>query len=424
MSTSRVLRLARPALAAWALCAASVGAFAADLTVSAAASLTNAFNEIGPAFEAANPGAKVQFNYAASGALLQQIAKGAPVDVFASADQETMNQAEQQQLVKPGTRANFVSNSLVVIVPQDAASVPKTLADLNAPAIKKVAIGVPASVPVGRYTKAVLEKANLWPQIEAKMIGAQSVRQALDYVARGEVDAGFVYGTDAAVMPDKVKVAFTVPTDTPVLYPIAPIAASNNAAMARKFVAYVTSPASSVCSREVRIRQALVRRGGRLGRARTVPEGRPVGDRARRRPGRDGRLRAGAVQVSGPGAARFHPAAADGPAADRSRLLPAGGHRPTRLARRLARAQLRDQPDLHLAGRRDRGGDRRLSVRLQVGARRLRERRGAVRAGRARSSGSARRRSSFASRCRWRGAASWPACCSRSRGRSASSARR
>ncbi len=138
MGSSRVLwpmrRRAgvRPAVAALALSVASVGAFAADLTVSAAASLTNAFNEIGPAFEADNPGTKVQFNYAASGALLQQIAKGAPVDVFASADQETMNQAEQQQLVKPGTRANFVSNSLVVIVPQDAPSVPKTLADLNA----------------------------------------------------------------------------------------------------------------------------------------------------------------------------------------------------------------------------------------------------------------------------------------------------
>jgi molybdate transport system substrate-binding protein len=250
MAISRVSTLprsrarVRPSIAALALCAASFGALAADLTVSAAASLTNAFTEIGPAFEAANPGTKVQFNFGASGALLQQIAKGAPVDVFASADQETMNQAEQQQLVKPGTRANFVTNSLVVIVPQDASSAPKSLADLNSPAIKRIAIGVPASVPVGRYTKAVLEKASLWPAIEAKMIGAQSVRQALDYVARGEVDAGFVYRTDAAIMPGKVKVAFAVPTDTPVLYPIAPVAASANAAAAQKFVNFVISPAA------------------------------------------------------------------------------------------------------------------------------------------------------------------------------------
>ena len=74
------------------------------------------------------------------------------------------------------------------------------------------------------------------------MIGANNVRQALDYVARGEVDAGFVYSTDAALMPDKVKVALTVPTETPILYPIAPVAAAPNAAAAQKFVAFVVSP--------------------------------------------------------------------------------------------------------------------------------------------------------------------------------------
>ena len=238
----RLLRLAATALAL--LAGSGTGAArAAELTVSAAASLTNAFKEIGAGFEGQNAGTTVLLNFAASGALLQQIAKGAPVDVFASADQETMNQAEQQQLVKAGSRANFASNSLVVIVPGDATTVPRSLRDLDAPAVRKVAIGVPASVPVGRYTQAVLEKAQLWPAIEAKMIGAQSVRQALDYVARGEVDAGFVYATDAAIMPGKVKIAFTVPTETRVLYPIAALAASRNAQAAQKFVAYVTSPA-------------------------------------------------------------------------------------------------------------------------------------------------------------------------------------
>jgi molybdate transport system substrate-binding protein len=225
-----------------ALLGAGTGlAAAAELTVSAAASLTGAFREIGGGFEAAHPGQKVQFNFAASGPLLQQIAKGAPVDVFASADQETMNQAEQHKLVVAATRANFVRNSLVVIVPADRAP-PKALAELVAPAVRQVALGVPASVPVGRYSRAVLEKAGLWPQIEAKMIGAQSVRQVLDYVARGEVDAGFVYATDAALMPGKVRIAFAVPTEQPVLYPIAVVAASANAAVAESFVAYVGSP--------------------------------------------------------------------------------------------------------------------------------------------------------------------------------------
>ncbi len=222
----------------------SVAAQAADLTVSAAASLTNAFKELAPIFEAANPGSRLQFNFAASGALLQQIDKGAPVDVFASADQETMDQAQAKGLVQAGQRRNFVSNALVVIVPTNSANVPKAVAELAQASYLRIAIGLPASVPVGRYTKGVLEGAGLWAAIAPKMIGANNVRQALDYVARAEVDAGFVYATDAALMPDKVKVALTVPTTTPILYPVAPIAASPNAALAQRFVDFLGAPAA------------------------------------------------------------------------------------------------------------------------------------------------------------------------------------
>ena len=224
----------------------SLAAHAADLTVSAAASLTNAFKDLAPLFEAANPGTKLQFNFAASGPLLQQIVKGAPVDVFASADQETMDKAQSQGFVQAAQRRNFVSNTLVVIVPATSPTVPAGLKDLTQAAFQRVAIGLPASVPVGRYTQGVLEAAGLWAAIEPKMIGAQSVRQALDYVARGEVDAGFAYATDAALMPEKVKVAFTVPTIKPILYPAAPIAASPNGAVAQRFVEFLTAPAAQV----------------------------------------------------------------------------------------------------------------------------------------------------------------------------------
>jgi molybdate transport system substrate-binding protein len=216
---------------------------AAELTVSAAASLTNAFKDLAPAFEAAHPGTKLQFNFAASGALLQQIAKGAPVDVFASADQETMDQAQAQKLVEASARRNFVANTLVVIVPS-AAPAPKAVGDLAQAPYQRIAIGLPASVPVGRYTKGVLEAAGLWSAIEPKTIGAQNVRQALDYVARAEVDAGFVYATDAALMPDKVKVALTVPTATPILYPVAPIVGAPNKELAQQFVSYLMAPAA------------------------------------------------------------------------------------------------------------------------------------------------------------------------------------
>ena len=104
-------------------------------------------------------------------------------------------------------------------------------------------MGNPASVPVGRYAQKALEAAKLWPVVQAKAIMTQSVRQSLDYVARGEVEAGFVYATDAAIMADKVKVAVRVPSQTPVTYPIAVTTREAAAKEAESFVAYVLSPA-------------------------------------------------------------------------------------------------------------------------------------------------------------------------------------
>ena len=217
-------------------------ATAADVTVSAAASLTNAFKEIGPMFEAQTPGDAVIFNFAASDALLAQIVKGAPVDVFASADQDAMDRAEAQLAIVPGTRRNFVANSLVLIVPGDSVLALKTLSDLQRKEVKRIAIGNPSIVPAGRYAKGALEAAKLWTAVEAKAAMAQSVRQALDYVARGEADAGFVYATDAAIMKDKVRTVATVPTRTSITYPIAAVAGSPNAEGARRFLAFIASP--------------------------------------------------------------------------------------------------------------------------------------------------------------------------------------
>ena len=222
----------------------SLSAHAADLTVSAASSLTNAFRELGPRFEAQNPGTAVVFNFGASDALLAQIAKGAPADVFASADQETMDRADAQKLLVAGSRRNFVGNTLVMVAPADSSLGLKTVADLQKTEVKRVAVGNPASVPVGRYAKGALEAAKLWGAVEPKLIFAQNVRQALDYVARGEVEAGFVYATDAAIMKDKVKVIVSVPTDTVISYPVAVIGGSPNLGVARKFLDFVLTPAA------------------------------------------------------------------------------------------------------------------------------------------------------------------------------------
>ncbi|MDO4705626.1 molybdate ABC transporter substrate-binding protein [Allofranklinella schreckenbergeri] len=225
-----------------ALAVAAQGSWAETITVSAAASLKDAFTELAQKYEASNPQDKVQLNFGGSGALFQQIEKGAPVDVFASADEKTMDKAEQARLVVEGTRQTFVTNTLVLIQPAKGQAQLDSLQSLQDKAVARIAIGNPESVPVGRYTKAALEAARQWDALQPKLILAQNVRQALDYVARAEVDAGFVYGTDAALMKDKVKVAYVVPVEKTVSYPIAVMKTGAQEAAAKRFVALVTSP--------------------------------------------------------------------------------------------------------------------------------------------------------------------------------------
>lgn len=215
-----------------------------ELIVSAAASLTNAFPEMGKLFEKQHPGSKIIYNFAASGPLLQQIAQGAPVDVFASADQKTMNQAQEKGLIAPASRKNFVSNTLVLIAPEKSGFPLAALGGLTAPEIKRVALGNPETVPVGRYTREALNQAGLWETLKPKFIYGESVRQVLDYVGRGEVDAGFVFATDAAIAQGKVKTVTAVQGHQPITYPVAVVAASQKQALAQSFVDFVVSPAA------------------------------------------------------------------------------------------------------------------------------------------------------------------------------------
>jgi molybdate transport system substrate-binding protein len=227
-------------------------AAAAELTVSAASSLTESFREIATAYQKAHPGTRVDLNLAASGVLLQQIARGAPVDVLASADEATMDQAVKGGHVDPATRQVFARNALWVIVPPNSRLPLASLQSLGQPAVTRVAIGNPDSVPVGRYARAALQSSGLWSAVQAKAITTQNVRQSLDYVARGEVDAGFVYATDAQAMPGRVKRAFQVPVSTGITYPLAVASHSTKAIEAQRFVTFVQSAAG----------QAILRRHG------------------------------------------------------------------------------------------------------------------------------------------------------------------
>ncbi|MEW6666273.1 MAG: molybdate ABC transporter substrate-binding protein [Thermodesulfobacteriota bacterium] len=219
--------------------ASSVSWAQQELLVSAAASLANAFGEVGKQFEKANPGAKVIFNFAASGALLQQIDKGAPVDVFASADHKTMDQAGAKRLILAETRRDFVSNGLVLIAPKDSKLSIEGVKDLAETRIARIALGNPQTVPAGRYAQEVLARAGLWEALNPKFIFAETVRQALDYVGRGEVDAGFVFATDAASARDRVQVAAVAEGHQPILYPVAVVAAGKKQELSQRFIDFL-----------------------------------------------------------------------------------------------------------------------------------------------------------------------------------------
>lgn len=229
--------LTAPALAL-AVLLACPAAGAQVLLVSAAASLTTAFRDAGKAFESRHPGARVTFNFAASDVLVTQIAKGAPADVFASADQEAMDRGVAAGAIQAATRRDFAANALVLVVPSGGTP-PATLADLAQPRFGRIAMGSPHTVPAGRYARAALVAAGLWGPLEPRLVFAQNVRQVQDYVARAECDAGFVYATDVAVMAGRIAVAFDVPTPTPVRYPIAVVKGTRHDTLAHAFVAFI-----------------------------------------------------------------------------------------------------------------------------------------------------------------------------------------
>ncbi len=215
---------------------------AQELLVSAASSLTQAFQAIGQAFVQSQPGSSVRFNFAASGTLLAQIQQGAPVDVLATADQDTMERAARAGLLAPGSRQNFTHNALVVIVPMAAMHTPQSLHDLTQNAYLRIASGSPGSVPAGRYAQQAVQQAGLSAALQTRWVFATNVRQVLRYVARGEVDAGLVYRSDALSEANSTRIAFTVAT--PKLgYPLAQLANSPNPGLGQQFIQFVRSVA-------------------------------------------------------------------------------------------------------------------------------------------------------------------------------------
>ena len=216
-------------------------ACAQELIVSAAASLTDAFSDIEPAFENAHPGLDVIMNFASSGALYRQIEQGAPADVYASANPKWMNKAVESGYVDLSGVQVFARNSLVLAVPAENPAKVGSLADLSGDTVKSIGIGTPETVPAGQYAKGALEANGLYNTLKPKMIFGESVRQVLDYLKRGEIDCGFVYGTDAVKGGDQISIIEEIPLEKPVTYPVAVLKEAADPDMAEAFVQFVCS---------------------------------------------------------------------------------------------------------------------------------------------------------------------------------------
>ena len=214
---------------------------AADVTVFAAASLTDAFKEIARTYEPAS-GDKLVFNFGASSLLARQIKEGAPADLFFSADEAKMDELSKAGLIETGTRISLLSNTLVIVVAKEGGATVGVPADLAKTAIVRIALAEPQTVPAGIYAKEYLQKISLCKKIVDKIVPTENVRACLAAVESGNVDAGIVYKTDALISK-KVKIAYEISVaDGPkISYPLAVLKESKHAEAARRFATHLAS---------------------------------------------------------------------------------------------------------------------------------------------------------------------------------------
>lgn len=210
------------------------------LTVSAAASLKDAAEEIKAIYAKEHPEINITYNLAASGPLQKQIEEGASVDLFISAGKSQMDALSDKDLLLAGSRKDLLSNELVLIAPKDSKLT--GFDGLKEPGLK-VSIGTPESVPAGKYAKETLTSLGLWDtlQSQSKLVQANDVRQVLTYVETGNVDAGLVYRSDA-MMGKEIKVVAAAPDDShkPIVYPMAVIKNSKHQKEAADFAAFLS----------------------------------------------------------------------------------------------------------------------------------------------------------------------------------------
>ena len=212
------------------------------LVVSAAVSLREPLGEALSGFGGARPGAAPMLNAGASGLLLQQLLRGAPADLYISASTREIDRLEEAGRLLPESRITLAANRMALVVPRGRPR-PDSVTRLGDPAYRRVAIGNPGTVPAGRYARQVLERAGVWDTLRTRLVTAESARQTLEYVARGEVDAGLVYRTDVAVGGERVELAAEIPADLhdPILYEGAVLADSARPRAALELLRYLAA---------------------------------------------------------------------------------------------------------------------------------------------------------------------------------------
>ena len=214
----------------------------AELTILAAASLTDVCNELKTMYEKEHSNITLNFSYAGSGALQTQIEEGAPADLFLSAAKKQMNALKEKNLMKEDTICNLLENKVVLIVPKDSKLELTSFEDVKKETVTMIGIGEVESVPAGQYAKKIFTNLGLWETVEAKANFGTDVRTVLGWVETSAVSCGVVYATDA-YSTDLVKIVAEAPEGScdPVIYPAGVVASSKNMAAAEAFLAFLKS---------------------------------------------------------------------------------------------------------------------------------------------------------------------------------------
>lgn len=212
-----------------------------ELILSAAASMQDVLEEIKQLYLTKYPQSKITFNFGSSGSLQNQIEQGAPVDIFISAAPQQMDNLAKESLIIPETRQDLVRNEMVLVTPQDNQSI-NNFDDLIKQSTEQIALGEPSTVPAGKYAQEILANLNLIDHVKPKTVYGRDVRQVLNYVATGNIEAGIVYRTDLTTV-EKVRVVATAPAKihSPAIYPIAVVKDSRHPKAAKQLLEFFFS---------------------------------------------------------------------------------------------------------------------------------------------------------------------------------------